>query len=862
MTHATFATLDNERYLLKVPGRRNRDYSIWDLKGGGRFYTVFPYFHLAGFLSLLINPIFTEASSPVLGPPLMPPSGSLLKEVMRHQKLRALYLPPSIAEQLLMEPGGLDFFKELDFLCYTGGPFSPSAGEKLTAVTELVPLYGSTETFQVPQLAPSSEDWAWMEWNPHFKVDMQRSDDEEDAFELVMFANESTRRISALNHNLPGVSEYRTKDLFKPHPTKPGLWRYYGRRDDIIVLSNGEKFNPVPAELEIQGHPMLLGALIIGQGRTHATLLVEPKAGAAEKGNEDIIDSIWPLVEKANRLLPAQGRILRSNLLISVLNKPVTRAGKGTIVRKLTEQLYKSEIDALYDSFFEKPARQIIQLESSTDQRFETESVLNFIRNNLSDLFPELQSLDNDDDFFSAGLDSVMITQLISNMKAGLQESSTHTDFSWLDTRILYRHPTIEKLSDVLCSFLNTGVHPDHTSGKSRVAAMNELVEKYTQQLQDSTVPIAEQETNAPRSIVLLGSTGYLGPQILTALLANPDIKSIYCLDRSANARARNEKAIRNAGAYTDTLFARVHFLRADLQRPQFGLSEDDHRKIAQRTDTIIYNSWKPDFSIPLSSFEKPFFTGLRTAIDWSRTTPKRPRIVFVSSLAAVGNWSRVYTTEPMIPETPIGDPNVALHMGYGESKCVAERILQVAHDQCSVPVDIVRTGQIGGPTPPSKVQWPVQGWLLALIKTSKALGALPTHVAPVDWIQADALARQISEVVGASASGSSGMYRVFNLVHSKVEPWDLFLDTLKNWFDIQAERCGLPQWIDILDKKVREDPEGEYVALKFSDFLRSIDEGMDHMRCVSENLNKLPGGAMEPLTEDLLAKWIGDWEF
>lgn len=47
MTHATFAVLDRERYLPKTPGRKNRDYSIWDLEGGGRFYTVFPYFHVS-----------------------------------------------------------------------------------------------------------------------------------------------------------------------------------------------------------------------------------------------------------------------------------------------------------------------------------------------------------------------------------------------------------------------------------------------------------------------------------------------------------------------------------------------------------------------------------------------------------------------------------------------------------------------------------------------------------------------------------------------------------------------------------------------------------------------------------------------
>lgn len=255
MTHGSFSILDNERNLPGVPGRRNRDFSIWDFPGGGRFYHIFPYFHLAGFLSNIVNPTFTEASSPVLGPALMPPSGQLLKQIMKSQQLRAIYIPPSIAEQLLQEPGSLDLFKKLDFLCYTGAPFSQGAGQQLVEVTTLVSLYGSTEAFQVPQLVPSKEDWAYMEWNPNFKLEMHPSEDEKGAYEVFLFTDASTERISALNHNLPGMREWRTKDLFKPHLTKPTLCRYFGRRDDIIVLSNREKFNPVPFEFAMQEQP-------------------------------------------------------------------------------------------------------------------------------------------------------------------------------------------------------------------------------------------------------------------------------------------------------------------------------------------------------------------------------------------------------------------------------------------------------------------------------------------------------------------------------------------------------------------------------------------------------------------------------
>ncbi|KAL8748283.1 MAG: hypothetical protein Q9184_007434, partial [Pyrenodesmia sp. 2 TL-2023] len=77
MTHGTFATFDYCRNLPEVPGRKRNDFSLWDSEPGRRFYSAFPPSHLGGFLSQIIVPIFSEASSPVIGPPLRPPSAEL-----------------------------------------------------------------------------------------------------------------------------------------------------------------------------------------------------------------------------------------------------------------------------------------------------------------------------------------------------------------------------------------------------------------------------------------------------------------------------------------------------------------------------------------------------------------------------------------------------------------------------------------------------------------------------------------------------------------------------------------------------------------------------------------------------------------
>ena len=140
---------------------------------------------------------------------------------------------------------------------------------------------------------------------------MELYDSSEGVFELVILADESTKDTTAVYHNVPGVSRYYTKDLFLRNPdlAKPNLYRYYGRRDDIIVLQNGEKFNPVPLELTVQAHPSLKGALMIGNGRNQAALLVEPQQPLTDEASRSqLLDDIWPLVDKSNSLVPGQVR--------------------------------------------------------------------------------------------------------------------------------------------------------------------------------------------------------------------------------------------------------------------------------------------------------------------------------------------------------------------------------------------------------------------------------------------------------------------------------------------------------------------------------------------------------------------------
>ncbi|KAI0544625.1 hypothetical protein F4679DRAFT_564277 [Xylaria curta] len=481
MTHGSFAVLDNEHNLRDIPGRRRRDWSMWTFDGEARVYTVFPFFHLAGFLSLTLQTIFMNAS-PVLGPPNLIPDSGLLKLVMQYQKLRSMFLPPAVIEGLLHEPNGIDAFKHLDFLVYSGAPFSPAIGGRLSKVVEIISPFGSTEVYPQPELAPiSSEDWAYHEFNPNVKHEMELYDATEGTYELVILVDETTKETTAAYHNLPGVAEYHTKDLFVQHPHKPRLFKYYGRRDDIIVLANGEKFNPIPLEVNVQNHPSLKGAFVIGTGRRQAALLVEPKEPLDDAGRQSLLQALWPLVTSSNELIPGQGRIQKSRMFCGLPEKPFTRTGKGTIVRKLTEEAYKEEIEHLYlDASSQYIADLATDLQPTLS--YELSNVITFCRGIIGIAFPAGAKIDGDEDFVTHGLDSEQTVEIVSNLKRHLR-SRTDEPVDWISPRTLFRNSTVNSLSRILQNFLNSGSVPEEDLNLSRSRLGEEIVAEYTEGL-------------------------------------------------------------------------------------------------------------------------------------------------------------------------------------------------------------------------------------------------------------------------------------------------------------------------------------------------------------------------------------------
>ena len=130
-------------------------------------------------------------------------------------------------------------------------------------------------------------------------------------------------------------------------------------------------------------------------------------------------------------------------------------------------------------------------------------------------------------------------------------------------------------------------------------------------------------------------------------------------------------------------------------------------------------NQWQVDFNLSLESFE-PHIAGVRDLIELSSQSSQKPPILFTSSISTLGHWLVKHPGEK-VPERAFHDFSIPMPMGYGESKYVAERLLELAAKKHGVSAAICRIGQLAGPVRRGGM-WSKQEWLPSVSTGPQAL--------------------------------------------------------------------------------------------------------------------------------------------
>jgi len=141
-------------------------------------------------------------------------------------------------------PECVQWFASHTDVLYCGGPLSKEAGDYMVSHgVSVVNILSSTECGPVSPILPAvgiNHEWEYFKFSPMVTVKMVPFMDVHDVFELVVVANANSQP-SVLNTSVDSVNAYATSDLLQRHPTKLEYWRVFGRSDDQIMHSTGEK---------------------------------------------------------------------------------------------------------------------------------------------------------------------------------------------------------------------------------------------------------------------------------------------------------------------------------------------------------------------------------------------------------------------------------------------------------------------------------------------------------------------------------------------------------------------------------------------------------------------------------------------
>ncbi|KAI0111253.1 acetyl-CoA synthetase-like protein [Nemania sp. FL0031] len=816
-----------------------------------RAYTSMPLFHTSG-----INAAITWALSLgvtlVYGDPHVPPNAAYVAEMHEFAGVDASMGAPSIYEDLSRREEWLEGLKGMHYIVASGAPLSHQAGDAITNYTRVIGNLGATETANLPRLAPAPRDWAYFYWHPTHSGIKLRADPDSGLHELVIVhGGPELAPYQGVFYAFPDRTEWSMNDLYDRHPEKPFLWRYRGRKDDVIVLSNGEKIAPALMEAALASCPLVRGAMVVGRGRFHPMALVDlNKEVEIERDRREILAQLGPFIEAANTHAPAHAQLDRQHVIFADPRRPIHYLGQGKIQRRRTYEVYEEDIETAYRGVEETDAASPCELHFAGH-----EEAVAWLRQLVVSVGGA--DLAEEDDFFRAGIDSLQVMRLAREIPG-----VSATD--------IYRHHTLHALAAFLTrkrrdssseSESDDGdtAPTEASSDDSDIEDMRALLDACVADL-----PRISESSSEDMTVLLTGSTGSLGSYLLNTLYHSPRVTRIICLNRAADSETRQASGARARGLSSSWDASRVSFLQANLSAPFLGLAPTEYQGLINSITHVVHNQWPVNLHWRVASFD-PFIRGVRNLADLCLGSVKRAVLLFISSVSAVGAWR----APGPVPEEPVSDLSCAA-LGYGRAKLVSECLLAEAASTSGLRAAVCRVGIVAGPVERAEGMWNRHEYVPALINSSVRLGCFPASFPSrdnVDWLPVDKVARVLLEILESataateiSSKGKLPIYHVTNphaISWGNIVPWAV--DSLR------LKPVSFDEWLDKLEgsNESLEDVD-KNPAVKLVEFYHEASRVGGAPRCMmtwratqaSKTLREIG-----PVNREWMTMWSKQWD-
>ncbi|KAK0784708.1 putative NRPS-like protein biosynthetic cluster [Friedmanniomyces endolithicus] len=713
---------------------------------------------------------------------------------------------PYVLQMMEADPRGLRYLQSMDIVGVGGAALPAEVGDRLVnSKVNLISRFGSAECgFLLSSHRDYAKDKAWQylrvasgaEKYVHFEPQKSEGESNEQAESLAeLVVLPGWPHMAKRNRE---DASYATSDLFAAHPEVPNAWRYHSRADSQLTLITGKKFDPAPLEssLVASSTGLLDDVLIVGTGRPYPGALLFRSSKAEKLSDSELLEQVWPQVDKMNAESQDHARVGKAMLVpMLVLEKPLEKSSKGTILRGAAEKRFAEQIEAAYvQEDGEEGAEEV-----------EDAQLVETIRGIVVSVKGRPERLTDTTDLFSFGVDSVAGMQIRGKLRRLLPPESKP-----LPINVVEDCGTIERLAEYIRRRRRGEEDVNGAMEQDEGELKRKLVDQYSNFTQrDKAVRLTNGHSHDAdgETIVLTGATGALGAHILDQYRSKAGVRKIYCLVRGVDERAAFERLnkalvqrkLRSLHS-SDANDEKVVVLQAALGDSRLGLSDDMYERIASEATIIMHVAWSVNFRMKLRSFVKDNIAGVTHLINLALASPRAepPRFAFCSSVASAMAY---HGADSLVPERVIDDTSAATALGYSQSKWVAEQICWRASESTRLKgrVFVFRVGQLAGDTLNGcwnmKEAWPMM--LSAVIVT----GSLPgLGQEKLDWLPVDVAAKAL--IQGAEAPVRDAGVAVYHVLNDNEKPvWTEMLGWLKKResFEVVAPA----EWVKQLESAV-----------------------------------------------------------
>lgn len=166
--------------------------------------------------------------------------------------------------------------------------------------------------------------------------------------------------------------------------------------------------------------------------------------------------------------------------------------------------------------------------------------------------------------------------------------SKTSTAGNLLAQNAIYTHPTMNALAHHIVGLVFNPCANEQSIADIHIEAMEDMIRRYISPAWEDSPSRSQWPTSHQgRTVLLTGSTGHLGSQILESLLRDPSILKVYTINRPVPSQSiadRHRERFRDKGLDEGLLGSpKIVYLETEYSNTQLGLSNELYSEVSLR---------------------------------------------------------------------------------------------------------------------------------------------------------------------------------------------------------------------------------------------------------------------------------------